>query len=192
MTTRQEQAHRTKRKIFDIAIQLFAKHSFDKVTIKTICNECQISIGGFYHHYKSKTDILDEGYRLFDLQVKEAFENHHSTSAIDSLYFLIENQSESIESLGHKAYSQYLSHTVQINEKFIFNTNRFFPKKVHECVKQAVQNHQLCGDPQMIAEEILSTTRSIAYDWCLHDGSYSLQARSLKLTKMILWFYSQF
>lgn len=42
MTTRKEQALHTKRKIFDIAIQLFAKHSFDKVAIKTICEACQM------------------------------------------------------------------------------------------------------------------------------------------------------
>ena len=59
LTTRKEQARHTKRKIFDIEIQLFAKHSFDKVAIKTICEACQISIGGFYHHYKSKgTQII--------------------------------------------------------------------------------------------------------------------------------------
>ena len=192
MTTRKEQALHTKRKIFDIAIQLFAKHSFDKVAIKTICEACKISIGGFYHHYKSKTDILDEGYRLFDMQVKEAFEHYPNQSSMDALYFLIQEQTKSIELLGYQAYSQYLSHTIQINEKYIFNTNRFFPQKVHECVKHAVLCHQLCGDPNMIAEEILSTTRSIAYDWCLHNGNYSLSERSLKLTKMILCFYSQF
>ena len=192
MTTRKQQAFRTKRKIFDISIQLFAKHSFDKVSIKTICERCSISIGGFYHHYKSKTDILDEGYRLFDQQVKDAFDQYSNKTSMDALYFLIHEQTKSIESLGYQAYAQYLCHTIQINERYIFNQNRFFPQKIHECVKNAVQGHQLCGDPKMIAEEILSTTRSIAYDWCLHNGSYSLSVRSLKLTKMILWFYSQF
>lgn len=189
LTNRQKQALETRRKIFNVAIRLFEKHSFEKVTIKDICKACNLSVGGFYHHFKTKNDILDEGYRQFDMKTKNNFEKHHLASPIASLLFLIEEQTNSVEHLGYKAFSQYLNNQLNVENKFIFNHDRFFTNKVIECVQSAINNETLNGDTSVISEEILSMTRGLIYDWCLHCGSYSLQERSLKLTKMILQAY---
>lgn len=189
ITNRKKQALETKRKIYDIAVKLFAEYGFDKVSIQQICKECEISVGGFYHHYKTKTDILDEGYRLFDKQTQEYFENNHPSSPIRTIYFLIEKQTDSVTELGYKAFSQYLNNQLYLDGKFILHNDRYFPKKIKECVELAVENELLCGDASTIAEELLSTSRGLIYDWCLHNGTYSIKERALSLTKMILSFY---
>ena len=60
---RQKQALATKQKIFSRAISLFARQSYENVTVQDICAEADVSVGAFYHHFKSKENILDEGYR---------------------------------------------------------------------------------------------------------------------------------
>ena len=42
ITNRKKQALETKRKIYDIAVKLFAEYGFDKVSIQQICKECEI------------------------------------------------------------------------------------------------------------------------------------------------------
>ena len=189
MTNRQKQAIATRRRIFETAMQLFAEKGFEEVPITEICKACDISVGGFYHHFKTKYDILDEGYRLFDLEISETFEKECPSSPIAALYFLVEKQTESVELLGYKAFSQYLNNQLSTDHKFILEESRFFTKSIESCVQSALSNESLQGDASGISEEILSATRGLIYDWCLHEGKYSLKKRSLNITKMILSFY---
>lgn len=55
----------TKKKIFEKAVELFAKRSFEVVTIKDIADEVGIAQSAFYNHFKSKQKILDAIYDFF-------------------------------------------------------------------------------------------------------------------------------
>ena len=70
-TNRQKQAVATKQKIFTCALALFAKKTYETITVQEICSTAEVSVGAFYHHFKSKDDILEEGYHLFDAQAEE-------------------------------------------------------------------------------------------------------------------------
>ncbi len=59
----------TKERIFATAIRLIGKNGYAATTIPAICLEANVSVGNFYHHFRSKSDILlayvlDEGDRL--------------------------------------------------------------------------------------------------------------------------------
>ena len=70
-TSRQLQAQKTKRKIYNAAVELFNKHGFDNTTIEDISRKAGVSVGAFYHYYPSKTDIYSELYKKID----EYYEN---------------------------------------------------------------------------------------------------------------------
>ncbi len=42
------------------AIDLFSTKGYEKTTITDIIKKAQVSRGGFYHHYKDKSEILDD------------------------------------------------------------------------------------------------------------------------------------
>jgi AcrR family transcriptional regulator len=44
--------------IMDAALQLFQEHGFDAVRVDDILEKTGLSKGGFYHHFKSREDIL--------------------------------------------------------------------------------------------------------------------------------------
>lgn len=51
-----------KEKILNQAIKMFKEKDFGKVSIDEICDECGVTKGSFYHHYKSKNDLLISYY----------------------------------------------------------------------------------------------------------------------------------
>ena len=45
--------------ILEVALELFALHGFDKVSIDQIADACKMSHGLFYHYFSSKNEILE-------------------------------------------------------------------------------------------------------------------------------------
>ncbi len=60
--SRKEQAVLTKKKIFDTTVLLIKKKGYNKITIREICNNAEISVGTFYLYFLSKDDILLDIY----------------------------------------------------------------------------------------------------------------------------------
>lgn len=190
-TSRQKQAMATKQKIFSCAVSLFAQKSYENVTVQDICTEAEVSVGAFYHHFKSKENILDEGYRLFDQNSEEAWKNDHPDSPVESIHFLILEQARSMENMGAPAALQYFKNQLSSSEKYILNPDRFFYRTIRKSTEEAVSLAVLSGDPIAITEDILGITRGIIYDWCLHDGAYDLSNRSQRMVDMVIKYYQK-
>lgn len=189
LTNRQKQALATKQKIFDCAVCLFAEKSFENITVQDICTKAGVSIGAFYHHFESKENILDEGYRLFDQHSEDAWNEGHPDSPLDGIHFLITKQTESMENMGAPAALQYFKNQLSSKDKYILNPDRFFYRTIMTLAEDAIQSGRLQGDAYTITEDILAMSRGIIYDWCLHSGVYSLSERALRHLDMIFKYY---
>lgn len=55
---RKEQAQQTEQAILQAAMELARENSFDKVSVRDICQRAGITTGAFYHHFRSKEDLL--------------------------------------------------------------------------------------------------------------------------------------
>lgn len=53
-------AQERKSQIIEVALKLFAVKGYEKTSVNTIITEAGISKGGFYHHYASKEDLLQD------------------------------------------------------------------------------------------------------------------------------------
>ena len=190
-TSRQKQAAATKRKIFMCAVSLFAEHAYEKVTINDIANEAQVSVGAFYHHYKNKESILNEGYRMFDDQLQEQWKNGHPSDCLKAMHFLVDHQMQSMEQMGALASAQYFKNQLSNEEKYILNKERFFYITIHDLVQEAILNGMIVGDTQTITDDILSSCRGTIYDWCLHEGNYSLTDKGSRVLDMVIHYYQR-
>lgn len=188
-TSRQMQALATKQKIFSCAVSLFAQKTYENVTVQDICSEAEVSVGAFYHHFKSKENILDEGYRLFDQRSEEAWNSGHPDSPLEAIQFLISEQARSMEGMGPPAVLQYFKNQLSCSEKYILNPDRFFYKMISQSVEAGISAGLLAGDPAEITEDILGITRGMIYDWCLHGGTYCLPERSRRMVDMVMKYY---
>ena len=189
MTNRQKQALATKQNIFRCAVSLFAQKSYENVTVSDICQEAQVSVGAFYHHYNSKENILEEGYHLFDQEVELAWMSGHPSDGFDAIRFLISEQAASMERMGASASLQYFKNQLSCSEKYILNPDRFFYQTIKNTIESEIVSGRLTGNAFVITEDILSTTRGTIYDWGLHEGSYPLSEKMLRMAEMVLQYY---
>lgn len=67
---RKEQARQTEQAILQAALALAREHSFDKVSVRDICQRSGITTGAFYHHFRSKEDLLSRGFAPLDLYME--------------------------------------------------------------------------------------------------------------------------
>ena len=58
-------ANKTKERLTDHAIKLFARRGYDAVTVDEIVKAAKLTKGAFYHHWPSKDDCLSEIHLSF-------------------------------------------------------------------------------------------------------------------------------
>lgn len=58
MSRQQLKSKETKDKIFQAAKNILQKGGYESLSIKNICEEAGVSNGSFYHHFKTKDDLL--------------------------------------------------------------------------------------------------------------------------------------
>jgi len=63
---RRLQAQETKKRIFDVAQQMFREKGFSNVTVEEIADGAGMSVGTLYHHFKNKYEILTEWHKRLD------------------------------------------------------------------------------------------------------------------------------
>lgn len=76
----------TARQILDTAADLFARHSYDGVSVRAIAQKVGIKESSVYNHFKGKNDILET---LFDEFIRYVPETRPSDAEIDQMLLLM-------------------------------------------------------------------------------------------------------
>lgn len=58
LSKQQKKSKETKERIFQAAKRILQKSGYEELSIKNICEEAGVSNGSFYHHFKTKDDLL--------------------------------------------------------------------------------------------------------------------------------------
>lgn len=58
LSKQQRKSKETKERIFQAAKRILQKSGYENLSIKNICEEAGVSNGSFYHHFKTKDDLL--------------------------------------------------------------------------------------------------------------------------------------
>lgn len=58
LSKQQLKSKETKERIFQAAKTILQKNGYENLSIKNICEEAGVSNGSFYHHFKTKDDLL--------------------------------------------------------------------------------------------------------------------------------------
>jgi AcrR family transcriptional regulator len=178
-TSRQLQAQKTKRKIYNAAVDLFNRHGFDNTTIEDISRKAGVSVGAFYHYYPSKTDIYSELYKKIDEFFRETVEPQMTNDDFfENILIYFKHYAEYQELRGTDAVKQLFN---TLNVLFL-DKNRYMHMLLREIIRKGEEKKQLTAD--MTADEVeeflLVVARGIVYDWLLHEGDYDLESKMVK------------
>lgn len=179
LTSRQLQAQKTKRRIYNAAVDLFSRHGFDNTTIEDISRKADVSVGAFYHYYTSKSEIYSELYKKIDVY----YENTVADQLVKEDFF------DNII-LFFKHYAEYINARGIDTVKQLFNTqnvlfldkNRYMYKLLTEVIKRGDEKNLLTKELRLdeIEEFLVVVSRGAVYDWLLHDGDYDLEGKMVK------------
>jgi len=189
LTTRDIQSLNTKNKIAECANNLFTTNSYEDVKITDICKCAGVSVGAFYHYFKSKEDIINDAYNDFDALTEEMVKKKAFTSSTEAILFLLYCQVKAIADRGYIFGTCYFKNQLTNKVKYILNKDRYFYKKLLSEVTAAIATSEIhYENPKKLTDLLLRISRGSIYDWCLHEGSYDLVEQTIADIKFMLNF----
>jgi len=99
-----------KERIVFTALDVFSEKGYTKATISEICKKAGTSKGGFYHHFKSKDEILDEITSMYFQEVLDRYDRLLDRSD-EAVITLLESVFQTINSYKEEQLSKWESIT---------------------------------------------------------------------------------
>ncbi|WZL74563.1 TetR/AcrR family transcriptional regulator [Clostridiaceae bacterium 35-E11] len=190
MTKRQIQAINTKNNIYTIAINLMEKKGYDNITIEEICKKAGVSVGTFYHYFKSKYDIFIEIYtKADDYFYNNVANNLKEHNTLDKIIEYFDHYATYNTTCGIDTMKQLYNP----NNKMFIKHGRFMQTVLQDIIKKGQEKNEICIDmtPEKVTEYLFIVARGVVYDWCLHDGQYDLnEAMNTFMKHLIVTFKS--
>ncbi len=189
LTNRQKQAVATKKKLFDITVDLITQIGFDKVTIRRICKEANVSTGTFYLYFKSKQDILFKVYQDADMLLDETdILIRTDLNSFEKIKELIKIQTNMGKNLNIDILKQIYTYHIHSDNEYFFSEKRSFFINLNTVIIEGQNNEKLRDDmsSKEITWKILRFVRGIIFDWLIHDGSYDLEETTIKELSLYL------
>ena len=150
--------NKTKRKIFETSMKLFAQKGYDATSIEEITATVGVAKGTLYYHFSSKEEIfnflVEEGVKLLqnsiDIKTEKLPNYIDKLKAIVLIQIKVVNKYEDLITI---LLSQFFGNEErnQMCQKYIYN----YINKIEEIVKKGIELEQIKkGNPKAIASEI--------------------------------------
>ena len=173
LSRQQQKSLETKNKIFQAAKRILQKKGYEALSIKNICEEAKVSNGSFYHHFKTKDDLLSyyiEEQPSIDPDLLELPANAKEAEA--AIVYVYLNYVHYCRELGVEFMANYYTPKNQSLNPLI-RTERPYPiVTVHNYLQKCIDAGIL--SPRFPLEDITSDIRLIVignvFEWCLKNG----------------------
>ncbi len=174
LSKQQLKSKETKERIFKAAKTILQKNGYENLSIKNICEEAGVSNGSFYHHFKTKDDLLSYyieeqpsiNPELLDIPVnKEA-----AKAAIVEVYL---NYAAYCKELGVDFVAGYYTPKNQALNPDI-RTERPYPiVTVQQYLEKAIDAGAI--EMKLSIAEVVTDIRMLvignAFEWALREGN---------------------
>lgn len=173
LSKQQLKSRETKRKIFHAAKTILQRQGYEQLSIKNICEEAGVSNGSFYHHFKTKDDLLSyyiEEQPSINPDLLDMPEDAEEAKiAIIHVYL---NYAEYCRELGVDFISNYytpknqaLNPNIRTERPYpILTVENYLSKAIDRgVVKPKIPLEYICTDIRML---VIGNV----FEWCLHNG----------------------
>ena len=141
---RKQQAAQTERAILAAATELSRERSFDKVSVRDICRKAGITTGAFYHHFKSKDELLQKGFASLDLYLEGVLSGHERDEPMRRLWLILSAYTSFVENLGCELIARYYAQRLSRPDFQSIDPNRFTFQSLLSCLKEACAGRDPC------------------------------------------------
>ena len=174
---RKRQAKSTRSRIYNTAFELITRHGFDNVTVDEICRQSGVRKGAFYHHFKSKDDIIIEAYKRIDGDLLHEIATWPAGMGNEEkILFIVLFQARKAYIEGVVAVRPIYKSQIDKGTSFFISPDRPFYRNIRDAVAAGQTAGEFSADmsPEELTRLVLSISRGIIYDWCMDDGRYDI------------------
>ena len=174
LSKQQLKSKETKAKIFRAAKHILQKHGYEALSIKTICEEAGVSNGSFYHHFKTKDDLLSYYIEEQPNINPDLLDIPKSADEVKSaIVYVYLNYVHYCQELGVEFMANYYTPKNQSLNPLI-RTERPYPiVTVHNYLQKCIGAGII--SPNQDIEDITTDIRMIVignvFEWCLKEGN---------------------
>lgn len=173
LSRQQQKSLETKGRIFRAAKEILKRKGYDALSIKNICEEAGVSNGSFYHHFKTKDDLLSyyiEEQPSIGPECSALPENAGEAKRAIVLVYL--NYVKYCEELGVAFMSNYYTPKNQALNPAIRTARPYPIVAVTSYLKAALEAGRITTELSL--EEISTDIRMLVignvFEWCLRNG----------------------
>lgn len=177
---KEERAVDNKQKIIDTTVALVKKYGADVVTVRSVCEAADLSIGTFYHYFENKDDLLmyfvrEASFDTFELQTPLT----DIAGRVTELYMLLIGR---YQALGVDFMKQFYTTGNQALSAYMGASEEKFPDgtvmaRCEAEVRQATQDGILRSDmdAHQVSADICTIVKGCVFEWCLNGGRIELE-----------------
>ena len=177
MTKQQLKSKETKEKIFQAAKNILQRSGYESLSIKNICEEAGVSNGSFYHHFKTKDDLLSY-YFVAQPTVNPALLDlpKNKQEAIDGVVSVYLNYVAYCNELGVDFVAGYYTpHNQALNPDI--RTERPYPiVTVQQYLEKSVAANTI--ELNLTIAEIVNDIRMLvignSFEWAMRNGEVDM------------------
>lgn len=189
LSPRTKKAKETREKILYSARKLFRKYGYNNVHVQDILQDCNVSVGTFYHYFSSKSEVLSE----ISTGINKPFVYNDTIDykSIDCIVCIQEHFHTLIQTIStipkDSIVELYLGNS---GNKTFLDQNR----TMYQVLKQIIENFQELGrviqiDPMDIVLNLFISVRGVIYQWIISEYSFDLQKKVDELVKIVFTYY---
>lgn len=179
LSKQQLKSKRTKERIFRAAKEILQQSGYENLSIKNICEEAGVSNGSFYHHFKTKDDLLS-----YYIEERPSVDPNllslpkDTTEAKATILSIYADYAQYCKELGVEFVAGYYTphnqalHPVSRSERPypIVTVQKYLEKAVNEgAIKLTCSVDEAATDIRMI---VIGN----AFDWALQNGESDIEA----------------
>ena len=175
-----------RQQLIDAAVRLIKKTGADSVTVRSVCEEADLSIGTFYHHLQNKDDLMmyfirEESFDTFSLQTPLSM---YPDRIFELYMYLLHRYMElgkdfmkSFYTTGNQALSAYLG---VADGRFADGTVMArCETETIQAIEQGILRPD--ADAHQISADICTIVKGTVFEWCLEDGNMDLEGTLLRI-----------
>ena len=174
LSKQQLKSKETKAKIFRAAKTILQEKGYEALSIKNICEEAGVSNGSFYHHFKTKDDLLSYYIEEQPNINPDLLDIPKSADEVKSaIVYVYLNYVHYCQELGVEFMANYYTPKNQSLNPLI-RTERPYPiVTVHNYLQKCIGAGII--SPNQDIEDITTDIRMIVignvFEWCLKEGN---------------------
>ncbi len=178
LSRQQQKSQETKERIFRAAKEILQKNGYENLSIKNICEAAGVSNGSFYHHFKTKDDLLsyyiEEQPSINPELLDMPSDKETAKLAIVEVYL---NYADYCEALGVDFIAGYYTpHNQALNPDL--RTERPYPiVTVQQYLEKALQAGivQLKLPIADVVTDIRMLVIGNAFEWAMRNGEVNMK-----------------